>query len=177
MWHNSLQPPWHSPKSIWCWMMTGVLYMAWQVTLVKNASMHSVIIATALATLPRTVQKIFPHQEHYGTMTGHTPDDFTTTIIGTDHSPWFTDLTKEDVLTSQDHTTNPTMTEAHATIRVLHPNPTPRPQQLMIPINQKTLYVTLLMRHTTLTQSQLIYDMPLFCLESLLRLLYGPKPI
>ena len=89
--------------------------------------MCSVITAKTLAThaLPRTVQTRSPHQQHHITMTGCTADHVTTTTMGTNCSPISTDAAKEDTLTSQDHTTDPTVAEAPVTIRRMHPAPHP----------------------------------------------------
>ena len=53
-------------------------------------------------------------------MTGCTSDP-----VGTDPSCLTTDAAKEDASTSQEHTTDPTMAEAPATINGMHPTPHP----------------------------------------------------
>ena len=78
-----------------------------------------------MATLPKTVNTKSPLWEHHATMTGHAPNHITTTTTGTDHNPLTTDTAKEDALTSHDHTTDPTMAEALASIK--HTYPTPHP--------------------------------------------------
>ena len=113
---TGLQLPWHPLQSTWCQMMTGVLYVAQQVTLVTIAPMYSVITETALATLPRTIQRRFPHQEHHATMAGHTSNHVMIKTVGTDPSPLITDTAKEDALAGQDHTTDPTVVETQAPI-------------------------------------------------------------
>ena len=99
--------------------------METQVTLVTTALMCSAITAKTLATSSRTVQTKSLHQEHNITMTGCAPDHIMTTTIGTDPSPLTTDAAKEDALTSQDHTTDPTVTEALATIGEMYTIPHP----------------------------------------------------
>ena len=47
------------------------------------------------------------------------------TTIETDHSPLTTDTTTEDALNGHNHTTDPTMTEAQATTKDMHPAPHP----------------------------------------------------
>ena len=58
-------------------------------------------------------------------MTGHIHNHIMTTMIGPDPSPLTTDAAKEDALTSQDHSTVPTMAEAQSTIGGTHPTPHP----------------------------------------------------
>ena len=58
-------------------------------------------------------------------MTGHASIHISTTTIGTDPSPFTTDAAKEDTLTNQNHTVNPTIAEAPATIGETHPPPHP----------------------------------------------------
>ena len=53
-------------------------------------------------------------------MTGHAPDP-----VGTAPSNLTTDAAKEDALTGQDHTTDPTVAGALAAIRGMHPTPHP----------------------------------------------------
>ena len=106
-------------------MTTGVLYVLSQTTLVATALMQSVITTKTLATSPRTAQTRSPNQEHHITMAGHAPNHIMTTTIGTDPSPLRTDAAKEDTLTTQDHTTVPTMAEAPVSIRGMHSAPHP----------------------------------------------------
>ena len=114
--HNKLWPPWHPLQSIWCQMMTDVLSVVRQATLVATALMHRAITAKSLATSPKTVLTKSLLWEHISFITGHVPKQVMTTTVGTDHSPLTVDAAKEDALTSQDHTTDPTMAEALATI-------------------------------------------------------------
>ena len=58
-----------------------------------------------------------------------------TTTVGTSPGSLATDTAKEDTSTGQDHTANPTLTEAPATIRAPMPLSIPQPQQLVIPIS------------------------------------------
>ena len=58
-------------------------------------------------------------------MTGHVPNHIMTTTTGTDPWPLTTGTAKEDVLTDQDHTTNPTVAEALAPMGEMHPAPHP----------------------------------------------------
>ena len=99
--------------------------MARQVILVITAMMCTVITVMALATLSRIIKRKFPYQEHHATMTGHIPNHITTMTIGTDPSPFITDVAKEEASASQDHTTDPTVEEAPATIRGIHSAPLP----------------------------------------------------
>ena len=91
--------------------------------LVATASMHSIINAVAMATSSRIVQGKFSHQKYNTTKTGHAPDHIMTTTVGMDPSSFITDAAKNDTLTSQDHTTDPTTAEVPATIRGMHSVP------------------------------------------------------
>ena len=93
--------------------------------LVTTALMCSVTTAKNLATLPKTALTKCLHQEYLITGTGGVPGCIMTTTIETDHSPLTTDTATEDALTSYDHTTDPTTTEALATIKDMHPTPHP----------------------------------------------------
>ena len=55
------------------------------------------------------------------TTTGHFPGHITTTAIETDHSSQTTGAAMEDVSTSHNYTTDPTMTIALATTKDIHP--------------------------------------------------------
>ena len=103
--------------------MTDILYAARQVIFVTTAPICSVITAMVLATLPSSVQRKYPHQEHHTTMTDHNPNHIMTTALETDHSPFITDTAKE--VTFIGHTTDLIMTEAPATIRGMHATPSP----------------------------------------------------
>ena len=48
-----------------------------------------------------------------------------TTAVGIDSSPVKTDVANKDALTSEDHTIDPTMTEAPTAIEEMHPTPHP----------------------------------------------------
>ena len=56
MWHIKLKTPWCPLQLIWYQMITGVLYVIRQATLVGTAQMQRVITVKTLATLPSTVQ-------------------------------------------------------------------------------------------------------------------------
>ena len=106
-------------------MWTSVLFVARLVILVATVPMCSVITVTALVILPRTAQRKFTHQEYLITMTDCTPNHIMTMTAGTDHNLFITDAARENVLTSQGHTTNLNVAEAPATTRGMHPTPYP----------------------------------------------------
>ena len=120
MQHSKLWPHWHLLQSTWCWMTTNVLPAVRQTTLVTTALIHSATTMKSLATLHKTVQIKFLHLEHHATTTGCAPGHIMATTIGTDHSFLTTDRAVEDTFTSHNHTTDPTMAEALATIEDIH---------------------------------------------------------
>ena len=67
-------------------MMIDALFVDEWVILVATVLMHSVTVAMNLATLHKTAQTRFLHQEHHATKTGFIPGHDTATPGGTDHT-------------------------------------------------------------------------------------------
>ena len=86
-----------------------------------HCPMCNVITVMAFATLHRTTQRKFPHQDHHATMADCDPDHAMTTATGTDHSPFITYVAREYALTSQGHTTDLITAEATATTKGMDP--------------------------------------------------------
>ena len=105
--------------------------------LVTTAPLHSGITVMALVTLPSTVQRKSPHQEHLATMTDHAPDHITTTTAETDHSPFITDAARKDTSIVQGHTPISLWQKLQQLSEACIPLCIPPPQQFMITIHQR----------------------------------------